>query len=307
MRAKYLFRMIALILVIQVVGIAAFAQRRGPERGGPPPGTGGFLPGMRREPSPSERPDFKGEQPRPQGQRPMPDASFRFLSSEMRFNNKLVKGAPYSAVAETESVQPLMDGGKTTRKTTAQVYRDKEGRTRREQKLNNIGGFATAADAPQMIFIDDPVAGVSYMLDAKNLKARKMNFRGAPPPMGGMPPFPRQREGGLESKTESLGKQMIEGVEAEGTRTIITIPAGQVGNEKPLEIVSERWYSSALQEVILSKHLDPRLGEHIYRLTNINRNEPASSLFQPPADYTVTEDQRGMGPRGPKRQDEDEE
>lgn len=303
MKSKYWFQTIALIFFLLTSCFSVWAQGRGPGKGRPP-GPGGFYPGARREPPPDERTDTNGDQPsRAQGQRP-PDASFRFLSSEMRFNHKLVKSAPYSAVAETESVQPLMDGGKTTRTTSARVYRDSEGRTRREQKLSNIGGFATQADAPPVVFIDDPVAGVSYMLDTKNLKARKMQFRGAPSPGGGMPPFPMKREGVVEPKTESLGKQIIEGVEAEGTRTTITIPAGQIGNEKALEIVSERWYSPALQEVILSKHRDPRLGEYTYRLTNINRGDPSPTLFQPPSDYAISEDQRGPG--GPKRHREDD-
>src|SRR6185369_14744077 len=91
------------------------------------------------------------------------------------------------------------------------------------------------------------------------------------------------------SRKESLGKQTIEGVEAEGTRYITTIAAGEVGNEQPISIVSESWYSPELQTVVMSKHGDPRVGENTFRLTNINRAEPAHSLFELPADYTVKE------------------
>ena len=90
-------------------------------------------------------------------------------------------------------------------------------------------------------------------------------------------------------KTESLGKQTIEGVSADGTRSIRTIPAGEIGNEQPINIVSESWYSAELQTVVMSRHSDPRFGESSYRLTNINRTEPAASLFQVPSDYTVKE------------------
>lgn len=287
-----------LVLFWLMLSLSLAAQGRGPGRGQPPTNSGGFLPGARREPPPEER-NHRGEPPR------SPETSFRFLSSDLRFNNKLVKGAPFSATAETLTVQPLMDGSRMTRKSTSQLYRDSEGRTRREQKLTNIGGFATADDAPPMVFIDDPVAGVSYMLDTKNLKARKMQFRGGFSPRGNLAPSPMRREGGTEAKTEQLGKQMIEGVEAEGTRTTITIPAGKLGNEKPLEIISERWYAPALQEVILSTHRDPRLGEHTYRLTNLNRSEPAATLFQPPSDYSLNENPRGMQPGGPSRRRED--
>jgi len=41
-----------------------------------------------------------------------------------------------------------------------------------------------------------------------------------------------------------------------------------------------------LQVVVLSKHTDPRMGDHLYRLTNISRAEPAKALFEVPADYT---------------------
>ncbi len=82
---------------------------------------------------------------------------------------------------------------------------------------------------------------------------------------------------------------MIEGVESEGTRTTVTISAGQIGNELPIQIVSERWFSPELQVVILSKHNDPRMGETVYRLSNINRSEQPRTLFEVPSDYKIVE------------------
>jgi hypothetical protein len=90
-------------------------------------------------------------------------------------------------------------------------------------------------------------------------------------------------------KTEQLGKRIIEGVEAEGTRTTVTIPAGQIGNELPLDTVSERWYSNELKTVVLTTRKDPRSGETSYRLTNLRRGEPARQLFEVPGDFKVTE------------------
>ena len=90
-------------------------------------------------------------------------------------------------------------------------------------------------------------------------------------------------------KSESLGKQVIEGVEVEGTRETMTIAAGEIGNELPIQIIFERWYSPDLQLVVMSKHTDPRVGENTYRLTGINRSEPSHSLFELPSDYTVKE------------------
>src|SRR5262249_29941945 len=92
-----------------------------------------------------------------------------------------------------------------------------------------------------------------------------------------------------EVSTESLGKQMIEGVEAEGQRVTVTIQAGKIGNERPIVTVNERWYSPELQTVVLSKNSDPRIGETTYKLINIDRSEPNPALFQVPSDYTVEE------------------
>lgn len=95
-------------------------------------------------------------------------------------------------------------------------------------------------------------------------------------------------------KTESLGRQTIEGIPADGTRTTRTIPAGQIGNEQPLQIVTETWYSPDLQMVLLSKRSDPRSGDTVTRLSNISRAEPPRTLFEAPADYKITD--------GPARQ-----
>lgn len=97
-----------------------------------------------------------------------------------------------------------------------------------------------------------------------------------------------------EGQTESLGTQTIEGVEATGSRTTVTIPAGAIGNEQPIRIVSEQWYSPELQTTVLSKREDPRMGETVYRLSNVARSEPAASLFEVPAGYTVTDPEEHM-------------
>ena len=254
-----------------------------------------------------------------------------FFASEMSFGGKLVKGAPYSAEAITESTQTLVDGNRIVNKSTASVYRDSEGRTRREQALRAIGPFANDTARSQTIHISDPVAAVSYVLDPRAQVARKMppmrfkfendrfEFKTPPPEWTAAGPEAKgefriklHSDGVMDKKmtetgvamgmlnknnrnarTESLGKQNIGGVEAEGTKTTVTIPAGEIGNERPIEIVSERWYSPELQIVVMTRHIDPRFGENSYRLANIDRTEPARSLFEVPAGYRVEE---GPGP-----------
>jgi hypothetical protein len=95
--------------------------------------------------------------------------------------------------------------------------------------------------------------------------------------------------GSAAPEVEQLGKQTIEGIAAEGTRSTFTIAAGQIGNDLSLHIVSERWFSPELNVLVVSRHSDPRFGETTYRLTNIVRVEPPPALFEPPPDFTIVE------------------
>jgi len=274
------------------------------------------------------------------------DNTFVFVSSEMSIDGKVVKGAPYSAQAVSESVQTLPGGNRIVRQNTSTIYRDSEGRTRREQTISVVGGFSAAGQPAQTTFINDPVAGVNYILDSTNRTARKIDYSAKMSAERKMVEGMRARTEGMRAKTiegstsqgerittekinieraaadgevrfemrtaaplgapgggavmmarvdskntrkESLGKQTMEGVEVEGSRSITTIPAGEIGNEQPIEIVSERWFSPELQTVVMTRHSDPRMGETTYRLTNINRSEPARSLFEVPADFTIQE------------------
>ena len=255
-----------------------------------------------------------------------PDAggnTFTFVNSEFSFD-KFVKGAPYSAQAVTETTQVLSDGNRIVNTNTSAVYRDGEGRTRREQTLKVIGNFSAASEPFQSISINDPVAGVAYILEPHSHTARKIQgfrveaasgagFKMRSPggegeaftfntatsgPMalkrGAAEAKMREVKERTDVRFEPLGTQTVEGVSAVGTRTVITLPAGQIGNERPIEIIEERWFSSELQTVIMTRHSDPRSGETIYRLTNINRAEPDHSLFEIPGDYTIRDDSENM-------------
>jgi len=254
--------------------------------------------------------------------------TFFYVGSEMAFERGVVKGAPYSAQGTTTFTQTLADGNRINRQTTSQIYRDGEGRTRREETIGGIGPWAAGGEAMQMIHINDPVAGTAFMLNPKDKTASKMMMKvnmvkkpGAavgggtssgtgttitsdnvtvhmmepmpPPPPGGPAtmPMPMVKRDLMAVKgqgtQESLGTQEFEGVQAEGTRTTFTIPAGQIGNEQPIQIINERWYSPELQVVVMTRHSDPRSGEEVYKLSNINRSEPAHQLFEIPADYSV--------------------
>src|SRR5689334_22103258 len=103
-----------------------------------------------------------------------PPENLGFVITEMGFGGKVVKGSPYSAQAVTESIQTLSDGNRIVNKSTSVQYRDTEGRTRREQSIKMLGSLGDSGEPLQTIFINDPVAGVSYTLDPHSHIARKM-------------------------------------------------------------------------------------------------------------------------------------
>lgn len=230
----------------------------------------------------------------------------------------LVKGAPYSAELLIEDVQVLADGNRIVRKTTGRVFRDSQGRVRREEDVEpgRVGSVS----------VTDPVANLSFSLDPQGKTAWKTSFSAAgaiasripppppPPPAPGDPAeielrrrveaeitahaaagggrelgiVPMKRQGPAP-KIEKLGSRTIEGVMAEGTRTTHTIPAGAIGNEQPIQSVVEEWVSPELRILVMTRSSDPRSGEHTYRVLNITRAEPNQSWFEIPADYTVRE------------------
>jgi hypothetical protein len=274
-----------------------------------------------------------------------------------------VKGAPYSADEVTQSTQVLADGTRIHHENRIAVYRDGEGRVRRES-------------SPDQITIIDPVARTSFFLNPKTMTAQKApamvgysflhtGGEGGPGLLGMAPgmrsestftmitrdgatsvningtpveekvvaeAIARAKQNGESStvnvpvgeyrvaldksaadkekmaaekammvgsmdtkvmtrrgKSEDLGKQTIEGVIAEGTRTTSTIDVGAIGNDRPIQIVTERWYSAELQTVLMTKTSDPRMGESTFSLTNVHRGEPGAYLFQVPAGYTIAD------------------
>lgn len=223
-------------------------------------------------------------------------------------------GAPYSAQAVTQRIQTLADGNRIVQTTTNNVARDSQGRVRREESLPALPG-KEGSEAPRLVMIQDPVAGVHITLDSATKTAFKMPFEkmknadkvsaenGIPPLSSNKVFFFSSGQPGMETsqsihlleKTTAeanaahtdLGTQMVEGVNAHGTRMTQTIAAGQVGNDLPITITTETWYSPDLKVLVMSKTNDPRMGETTYKLTNIQRAEPDAALFQVPADYTV--------------------
>jgi hypothetical protein len=207
---------------------------------------------------------------------------------------KLVKGAPYSAQAVSQHTQTLADGSRIQQSTTSSVARDSEGRSRREESIGAIGAMTGSNASPKAVFIHDPVAGSSYMLDPASKTAhvsqpRNYTLDSATPGASEREPRTAHARSEANLKTEELGTETMDGLTVQGTRITKTIAAGQIGNEHALQIVTERWYSPDLQTTVMSTTTDPRTGVSAYKLTSISRAEPDASLFQVPADYKVTQ------------------
>jgi hypothetical protein len=226
-----------------------------------------------------------------------------------------ITGASYSGEQVAESVQVLADGTRITRKLPGQnqkIYRDFAGRTRTERPMFATPPAAVRTPLREVIVAEiyDPVAGFRYTLDTVNHVAHRQKVQpfvppaGAnpkPPPVPPTPPAPVQASNagpppGGDARLrrtvsqDSVGTQLINGVQAEGHRTIETIPAEAEGNDRPITIVSETWFSPELKITVLSKRSDPRSGDSTIQILNLSRVEPDPSLFTVPPDYSVVDE-----------------
>jgi hypothetical protein len=191
----------------------------------------------------------------------------------------VVTGQPYSGEAITTVKMTMFDGTKIERSVTAKMFRDSAGRVRREQAVIGLETLDPGNDFRAVVHIVDPVAGVIYTLNPGSRTAHRLALNAL---QTETPPA-----GGSKGTETSLGTRDIDGVKAVGRKTLITIPAGQVGNDRPIEIIDERWESPELKILLQSRHTDPRSGVVEYKLTKLSRAEPSPDLFKVPAGYTI--------------------
>jgi hypothetical protein len=211
---------------------------------------------------------------------------------------KTVKGVPMSGEMIVTRDTTLADGNSIHTQNQTMIYRDSQGRVRREIGFE-LNTPSTGAAKRAMIVITDPVSGNRYMLNPENKTAHQMPLHpgkpgpGAPDAMHDMHGKMGGGPNAANLKTDQLGTKAINGLQAVGTRMTHTIPAGEIGNLNPIEVVTERWYSSDLQLPLLTSHNDPMMGTMTVKLVNINRGEPDASLFQVPSDYKLVSGKPG--------------
>ena len=213
---------------------------------------------------------------------------------------KVVTGAPFTANASAESKRTLADGTVITQTAQSNLFRDGQGRFRKEVTLQGIGASENGGAPHSFVMIQDPVAGAGYMLQPDKKVAHKLPQHRKGGPNADSTTGPRHGNGNGATNPNftkvSLGTQTVNGVSAQGTRFTRTIPAGQMGNDKPLTITKEEWYSPDLQMMVQIKHSDPFLGDTTYNVSNIQRTAPSPSVFSVPSDYTIKEGPAHGGP-----------
>jgi hypothetical protein len=203
------------------------------------------------------------------------------------FGNQVVRGKPFTAIEERHSLQILRDGTRIENNVKDRLFRDSQGRTRVEE----MNGAATIFDA---------VTNIRAELDPSTKTAR----RGIPLALAlrsilQSQPNPGTTKGVMSETTENLKPQLVSGIMAQGVRTTMVIPKGQIGNNREIKVVTERWVSSDLQMLIKSTNSDPRFGDTTYLLTAIDQHEPEASLFQIPSTYTIVNEGGRNGGRSP--------
>ena len=213
----------------------------------------------------------------------------------------VVTDSPFSADATTTVTQVLSDGTHIEQTTSARFFRDRAGRVRREQTIVGLGAIGGVGNMQTITIAPDPANGTAFTLDPTTRTARRVPRIGIP--LTGNMTFRvngevfsvQGRNGGAplgagsKPTEELLGARQFEGVRALGRKTTSTIPTGQIGNDRPIEITDERWESPELRMLVYSRNSDPRTGVVEYKLTNINRAEPPADLFTIPSDYAVNE------------------
>ena len=283
-----------------------------------------------------------------------------------------VPGKPMYAEFVTEHHQSFTDGNRISRSTTSSIYRDTQGRIRRESQLS-LPGMPAGVTASTFITIVDHQLGFGYVLDPQEMVAHRYELNAAGPsyvahlnaqtngrafqssdpkspaetaanpatpaaPAAGTSHwrlhafsshhdrpdstdssgstsagsnsnslgsgFVSSEDSGFASaptmrinqpflaapnpvRTENLGEQIILGFRARGTRVITTLPAGQIGNDRPIDIVSEQWFSPELELVMRSMHHDPWAGEFTTSIVRVSRGDQPASLFEVPLPYKI--------------------
>jgi hypothetical protein len=213
----------------------------------------------------------------PEPQRP-PDGGTREVLVSILIPS--VPNAPFSATVATEWIRQLADGTRITLVNRRAIARDNTGRIFQERRLL-VPDDGQHESGVTQIEISDPISHDFYICVPKE-RVCQVEWFSAPqfvPPTPG--PVSVAKPPGSPSK-ENLGKQFIAGLETVGTRETTVIEAGAIGNDSPILIKREYWYSPQLAVNLISKLQDPRIGMQNFEVSDITLGEPDAKLFELP-------------------------
>jgi hypothetical protein len=202
-------------------------------------------------------------------------------------------GAPFSAVVNTEATKTLADGSTSTMKNRRIVARDSSGRIFQQRVLFSPHGDTDPVRLRALQY-QDPIRHELYdcIVAEKTCYVTKYSrsaMAEMPAGIGGLQVCgcASAHRPGLTITQEALGQKTIEDVDVTGSREITTLPAGQIGNDKPEPVVKEFWYSPRLGINLVTMRFDPRSGSENFVVNHVSLNEPDPKMFEPPSTYQI--------------------
>ena len=192
--------------------------------------------------------------------------------------------APFTATVNTESIRQLGDGTTITLKNHRAIARDNSGRIFQERRLL-VPEDGKHESVVTQVEISDPVAHKLYICVPTEHVCQLEQFSApdfAPPPPAGAAP---NNPGG--PTREDLGKQSVGGLEVVGTLETGVIESGAIGNDSPILVKREFWYSPKLGVNLISKRQDPRFGSQNFEVSDIVLGQPDPKLFELPGRFKV--------------------
>lgn len=200
-----------------------------------------------------------------------------------------ISNAPFQAVVVTENTMILPDGSKKTNWNHRSVVRDSSGRVFQERRSFTPQGNVEETMLTEFD-IEDPNLHELTMCHpfTKTCQVFRFQTQVTPPVQPSSLPAMRKLPNGTTIQNEDLGRNTVAGVDCLGSREIMTIPAGLIGNEKPQPVIKEFWYSPQLGVNLVTKRFDPRVSSiQNFTVTELNLSDPDPKVFAVPEGYRV--------------------
>ncbi len=199
-----------------------------------------------------------------------------------------VPNAPFTAKVDIISHEILPNGSINIRTTINHIARSSSGRIYNERRQLVPTTFK---GDPILLsgHIYDPSSRLNIFFDPFTHIARETILPEPPrPPANSVPT--RTPVNNPFFKQEDIGTQPLGNLTLTGIRKTRTIPAPASTTGQDIVIVDEYWYSPDLSIYMIIKHNDPRTGEQIVAVSDVDRHEPDASFLTVPNGYKVVDE-----------------